>query len=167
MISSSACVVDKTSILELIDGLYSPAYLACTVDNTTLCRKCTFSNRCESKNCDICATEVDGTVKICYKDSDSDTLFTSLTSSQVMNVLKVLHTIAADYGASRFRSAYALIRPPGHHSTMNCHSGFCIINNSYILANKLARFYGKKVLVFDWDLHHGDGTEDMLVKNAC
>lgn len=53
---------------------------------------------------------------------------------------------------------YCITRPPGHHSKCSDSAGFCIFNNVAIAA-KIARNSGKKVCIFDWDIHHGDGTQ--------
>lgn len=53
---------------------------------------------------------------------------------------------------------FALVRPPGHHAHQNHSSGFCIFNNIAIAVQKLVN-EGKKVLIFDFDGHLGDGTE--------
>lgn len=58
-------------------------------------------------------------------------------------------------------NAFALIRPPGHHATRNCSMGFCLFNNAAIAANEIA-MSGKKVLIFDFDVHHGNGTQDIF-----
>lgn len=58
------------------------------------------------------------------------------------------------------RNAVALVRPPGHHAEASRALGFCIFNNVAIGAEHLLRRYGlKRVLIVDWDLHHGNGTE--------
>ncbi len=60
-----------------------------------------------------------------------------------------------------WRNGFAVIRPPGHHSGgRNTMNGFCIFNNVAIAARYLqSRYNLKKVAIFDWDIHHGDGTQ--------
>jgi len=58
-------------------------------------------------------------------------------------------------------NAYALVRPPGHHATRNRSMGFCLFNNAAIAANEIA-LKDKKVLIFDFDVHHGNGTQDIF-----
>src|ERR1051325_10564279 len=71
--------------------------------------------------------------------------------------LRVLEAIAA--GESR--NGFALVRPPGHHALSDRAMGFCLFNTIAIGAQYLKRNYGaKKILIMDWDVHHGNGTQD-------
>src|SRR5437764_12106833 len=59
------------------------------------------------------------------------------------------------------RNAYALLRPPGHHALSNRAMGFCIFNNAAIAAHYARNVYGlERIMIVDWDVHHGNGTQD-------
>ena len=63
--------------------------------------------------------------------------------------------------SGQVRNAYALLRPPGHHALSNRAMGFCIFNNAVIAAHYARKIYGlERVMVVDWDVHHGNGTQD-------
>lgn len=58
---------------------------------------------------------------------------------------------------------FALIRPPGHHALRNRASGFCIFNNLAITARYAIKRQGlRRVLIVDWDIHHGNGIQDLF-----
>ena len=66
----------------------------------------------------------------------------------------------------RTDNAFALVRPPGHHAAANHAAGFCIFNNTAIAARyALARRGLKRILIADWDLHHGDGTQSIFYED--
>ena len=70
--------------------------------------------------------------------------------------LRLLDSIAA--GESQ--NGFALVRPPGHHALSDRAMGFCLFNTIAIGAEHLKRAYGaKKILIMDWDVHHGNGTQ--------
>jgi len=63
--------------------------------------------------------------------------------------------------AGEVDSAFALVRPPGHHATCNRAMGFCIFNNVAIAAKfALANFNIERILIVDFDVHHGNGTQE-------
>lgn len=58
-------------------------------------------------------------------------------------------------------NAYALLRPPGHHALSNRCMGFCVFNNAALAAHYARKRYGlERVMIVDWDVHHGNGTQD-------
>ncbi|XP_041347489.1 histone deacetylase 6-like [Gigantopelta aegis] len=61
------------------------------------------------------------------------------------------------------RNGFAMIRPPGHHAMFNEYCGYCTFNNVAIAAqHALDRFGLERILVVDWDIHHGQGTQYMF-----
>ncbi len=66
------------------------------------------------------------------------------------------------------KAAFSLMRPPGHHATPGRAMGFCYLNNIAIAALEARATGFKKVAVFDFDVHHGNGTEDILLnREGC
>jgi acetoin utilization deacetylase AcuC-like enzyme len=61
------------------------------------------------------------------------------------------------------KSVFSLMRPPGHHATRVQSMGFCYLNNIAIAVLEAAATGAKRVAVFDFDVHHGNGTEDILL----
>ncbi|HET6373348.1 MAG TPA: histone deacetylase, partial [Candidatus Polarisedimenticolia bacterium] len=56
---------------------------------------------------------------------------------------------------------FAAVRPPGHHALKDVAMGFCLFNNVAIVARHLQAKHGlRRILIVDWDVHHGNGTQD-------
>ncbi|HET9530045.1 MAG TPA: histone deacetylase [Blastocatellia bacterium] len=63
-------------------------------------------------------------------------------------------------------NVFAFVRPPGHHATADRAMGFCLFNNAAIGARYAqARYGAERVLIIDWDVHHGNGTQDIFYKD--
>jgi acetoin utilization deacetylase AcuC-like enzyme len=65
--------------------------------------------------------------------------------------------------ARKAKNAFCAVRPPGHHATPDRGMGFCLFNNAAIAARYAQKKYGiDRALIVDWDVHHGNGTQDIF-----
>lgn len=72
------------------------------------------------------------------------------------SVLQVVDEVLS----GRSRSGVCVVRPPGHHAEEDMPHGFCVFNNVAVAANYAKQMHGvKRVLIVDWDIHHGNGTQ--------
>jgi acetoin utilization deacetylase AcuC-like enzyme len=68
--------------------------------------------------------------------------------------------------SGEIENAFCLIRPPGHHAEHNRGMGFCLFNNVAVGARYAQKHYGvERVLIADWDVHHGNGTQEIFYRD--
>jgi len=69
--------------------------------------------------------------------------------------------------AGEIGNAFCAVRPPGHHAGRSRGMGFCIYNNIALAARHAQRRHGiERVLILDWDVHHGNGTQDIFYSDG-
>ena len=95
------------------------------------------------------------------EDFDEDTpFFDGIADYARKSVTAALDTVKL---ARNGENVFSLMRPPGHHATREKSMGFCYLNNIAIAALEAMATGTKRVAVFDFDVHHGNGTENILL----
>ncbi len=69
--------------------------------------------------------------------------------------------------SGRIQRGFALVRPPGHHAEAGRGMGFCVVNNAAVTAAWLTAVCGfTRILIFDFDIHHGNGTQEIFYERG-
>ena len=107
---------------------------------------------------------VERVAKQCRQDAAHiDTMDVSVSADSYDVALEAVGGVLAAVDAvmaGKVRNAFCAVRPPGHHALRDKAMGFCLFNNVAIAARYIQKKYGlKKVLIVDWDVHHGNGTQ--------
>jgi acetoin utilization deacetylase AcuC-like enzyme len=83
-----------------------------------------------------------------------------LAAGGVLKALELIHK-------GKIPNGFAFVRPPGHHAEASRAMGFCLFNNVAIGAEYLLKKHAhKRILIMDWDLHHGNGTQNSFYKRG-
>ena len=97
---------------------------------------------------------------------DGDTIVSPGSKEASINAVGSIISAIDGIEKKEFKNAFCAVRPPGHHSSQNKAAGFCIFNNCSVGANYLIEKYKyKKVAIVDFDVHHGNGTQDIFYNN--
>ncbi|KAI7826446.1 hypothetical protein BX661DRAFT_33788 [Kickxella alabastrina] len=77
-------------------------------------------------------------------------------------LLSLCHEVVS----GRLDSGFAIVRPPGHHACKSKAMGFCLLNNIAIaIEDILLNGLAERIMVVDWDIHHGNGIQDIFIRN--
>ena len=97
---------------------------------------------------------------------DGDTIISPGSKEATFDAAGSIITAIDGVQNKEFKNAFCSVRPPGHHCNQNKAAGFCILNNIAIGAKYLLNKYKyKKVAIIDFDVHHGNGTQDIFYDN--
>lgn len=147
LLSPTNRVAPRLATIEELRLCHTEDYIQTVQKNMLACIKC----GCE----DGSFTLSTGDVQIC---SASD----QVARYAVGAVLASLDAIML----GQARHAFCLVRPPGHHACSDKGMGFCIYNNVSVGARYLIQKYGlERVLIVDWDVHHGNGTQEIFYQD--
>ena len=98
-----------------------------------------------------------------YAALDPDTTMCAATLNAVLRAAGAAVAATDAVIEGRVRNAFCSTRPPGHHATRNQAMGFCFVNNIAVAALRALDVHGlSRVAVVDFDVHHGNGTENIL-----
>lgn len=94
---------------------------------------------------------------------DPDTYVTGQSYELALQAAGSCCTAVDAIMSGRARNGLALVRPPGHHATRARVGGFCLFNNVAIAARQAQAVHGaRRILIVDYDVHHGNGTQDIF-----
>ena len=97
---------------------------------------------------------------------DGDTVVSPGSKEAINDAVGSIITAIDGVQNKEFKNAFCAVRPPGHHAEKNRAMGFCIYNNVAVGANYLIDKYKyNKVAIIDFDVHHGNGTQDIFYNN--
>jgi acetoin utilization deacetylase AcuC-like enzyme len=136
----------------LLKGLAKLAARAATEDELSLCHRREYLN--------VARHDVDsGYPYLSTGDTDIGPNSWEVASRAAGAALNAVDAVAG----GKARNAFCLVRPPGHHANAGRGMGFCLFNNIAIAARYAQRKHGvARVLIVDWDVHHGNGTQDIF-----
>jgi len=97
---------------------------------------------------------------------DSDTVMGPRTWESVLAAAGVALAAVERALEGDWRTAFGATRPPGHHALAGRAMGFCFVNNVVVAARHAQRLGRPRVLIVDWDVHHGNGTQALVEADA-
>ena len=103
--------------------------------------------------------KVDATARSPFTQLDPDTYACADSAAAARLAAGGLVDLTLGALSGRWSNGFALLRPPGHHAEADRAMGFCLFNNVAVAASAALQAGAKRILIVDWDLHHGNGTQ--------
>ena len=101
-----------------------------------------------------------------FSSLDGDTIISPGSKEAIFDAAGSIISAIDGVENKEFKNAFCNVRPPGHHCNQNKAAGFCILNNIAIGAKYLLKKYKyNKIAIIDFDVHHGNGTQDIFYEN--
>ncbi len=149
-------VMDELKRAGLLEKLLRLAPRAVTGADLELAHDADYLRRAEHDILSGASQLSTGDTSICEASWDAARLATGCALAAVDAVME-----------GKAANAFCAVRPPGHHATADRGMGFCVLNNVAIAARHAQRRHGiGRVLIVDWDVHHGNGTQDIFYEDG-
>lgn len=170
--------IDDDSLMSLIQKVHARAYIAALKsaklnllnhDSKWGCSRCSYVNVSLDTRCEMCfTTKPTDERRWLYMDQHlGDTTYYNLnTVNCSLMATRCAVTLAQNLVEGNVETGFAIVRPPGHHAGRENAEGFCILNNTAIAAEAALESGAKRVFIFDWDLHHGNGIENHIMTDG-